>query len=44
VFDVSDGAYHSSIGIMPPDKLSPVAPNWLRLLWQALQWPSPLTS
>src|SRR5688500_10934197 len=39
--DVSDGAYQPCIGMSPPEssRFSRVAPNTLRGLWHATQWP-----
>ena len=42
---VRSGAYQLITGINPPDKscTSPLAPKALRGLWQAAQWPKPVT-
>ena len=42
---VSEGAYQFCIGIRPPDsgRRSSLAPQALRVVWQATQWPRPRT-
>jgi len=45
--EASDGAYQFCIGIKPPARSRSsawlLAPSALRAVWQALQWPGPLT-